>query len=231
MVYSKVEPLTMSQQKMHDEFVWYLNSVANLKGKTPTHLTESLERRVQIFARENVDTSFTCVYDYSDSSFLQRIFENLRNNTEWMAYNKRHAVTLTSSLQHYIQFLEYRKSNKILPILSSPDSYKEGRVTYVHAVGYERNTEARKACIDHYGCRCAVCGFDFEKIYGHIGHNFIEVHHVTPVHERGGEYVVDPVKDLRPLCSNCHSMIHRRDPVYSIDELKAIISQQTLQSL
>ena len=107
MVYSKVEPLTMSQQKMHDEFVWYLNSVANLKGKTPTHLTESLERRVQIFARENVDTSFTCVYDYSDSSFLQRIFENLRNNTEWMAYNKRHAVTLTSSLQHYIQFLEY----------------------------------------------------------------------------------------------------------------------------
>ena len=140
-----------------------------------------------------------------------------------MHYNKRHAGTIANSLRHYINFLHYRTDNKISEPLSEPDSYKEGRVSYVHAVGYERNQEARKACIDHYGCRCSVCGFDFEKVYGIIGRNFIEVHHIVPIHERKEEYVVNPIKDLIPLCSNCHSMIHRRNPVYSPDEIREII--------
>lgn len=223
---SRVEPLNTSQQIKHDEFTSYLFTVAGLHGKTPSHLTESLERRVQIFAREHIDSSFTCVYDYSDTTFLQKILDSLKNNPEWKDYNKRSGSTLTSSLEHYLHFLQYRKDHQIIPPLVIPDSYKEGRVTYVHAVGYERNTDARKACIKHYGCRCAICGFDFEKVYGDIGRDFIEIHHIVPIHERGGVYKVDPIKDLRPLCSNCHSMIHRRNPVYSIDELKKMINKK-----
>ena len=221
MVYSSVEPLTEEQKTTHNEFTWYLVDVVGLK--TPEHLTESLERRAQIFARENIGASFTCVYDYSDTSFIQKILDDLKNNSDWMHYNKRHAGTITNSLQHYINFLHYRKDHRIHEPVSEPDSYKEGRISYVHAVGYERNQEARKACIAHYGCRCAVCGFDFEKAYGEIGKDFIEVHHIVPIHERKGEYKVDHIKDLLPLCSNCHSMIHRRNPVYSPDELKAML--------
>ena len=113
--------------------------------------------------------------------------------------------------------------HKIPEPVSEPDSYKEGRASYVHAIGYERNQDARKACIEHYGCQCAICGFDFEKAYGPIGRSFIEVHHIVPIHERKEEHVVDPIKDLIPLCSNCHSMIHRRNPVYSPDELKSML--------
>ena len=223
MVYSKVEKLTESQERMHDEFTIYLFEVVGRKGKTPCHLTESLERRVQIFAREHVDSSFTCVYDYSDTNFLQKVLECLRNNPEWYDYSRRSGSTLTSSLEHYISFLNYRKNSKSLLKTINPDTYKEGRVSYVHAVGYERNKDARNACIDYYGCRCSVCGFDFEKVYGEIGRNFIEVHHVVPIHERKGEYDINPINDLRPVCSNCHSMIHRRNPVYSIDEIKEMI--------
>lgn len=61
-----------------------------------------------------------------------------------------------------------------------------------------------------------------------IGRNFIEVHHIVPVHERKEEYVVDPIKDLIPLCSNCHSMIHRRNPVYSPDELKSMLKNTNI---
>ena len=103
MVYSSVEPLTAKQEITHNEFTWYLADVVGLKA--PEHITESLERRVQIFARENIDASFTCVYDYSNMSFIQRIFDDLKNNSDWMHYNKRHAGTISNSLRHYIKFL------------------------------------------------------------------------------------------------------------------------------
>jgi predicted HNH restriction endonuclease len=42
----------------------------------------------------------------------------------------------------------------------------------------------------------------------------------------GKEYVVNPVKDLRPVCSNCHAVIHLRQPPYSIDEVKHMLQSK-----
>lgn len=223
--YSVVEHLTIAQQQVHDAFTNYLRTVCNLKA--PEHLTESLERRTQIFIRQIVDSSFSCVYDCQDSTFLTHCREALLANPDWSVYNHRHAGTIASSLGHYVDFLQYtgRNStatrNKVENI--DIDVYSEGAEHYCHSVGYERNRNARLQCIAYYGCRCYVCGFDFEKVYGELGKDYIEVHHVIPVSKRGGSYEVDPVRDLRPLCSNCHSMIHRKDPVLSIEELKQII--------
>lgn len=68
---------------------------------------------------------------------------------------------------------------------------------------------------------CCVCGFNFEKIYGEIGVGYIEVHHLKPLNEINEKYQVDPVKDLRPVCPNCHAMLHKAN--VSIDELIIII--------
>ena len=70
-------------------------------------------------------------------------------------------------------------------------------------------------------------GFDFEKKYGGAGKHIIHVHHLTPLSEIKGEYKVDPKKDLRPVCPNCHTIIHRKKPAYSIDEVKAMIERDT----
>jgi predicted HNH restriction endonuclease len=226
MVYSKVEKLTPNQEVTREEFIAYLRSVAGRKGKTPIHLTDSLERRVSVFVRECVDASFTCAYDYQDPALFELILERLRGDMEWMIYNQRHASTLTSSLRHYIKFLQYIALSQRPNTMLSIETYTEGRLNYVHAVGYERNRVARNECIKHYGCRCAVCGFDFESVYGEIGKGFIEVHHIVPIHERGGEYYVDPIKDLRPLCSNCHSMLHRLRPALSVENLRDYLNQQ-----
>jgi 5-methylcytosine-specific restriction protein A len=53
---------------------------------------------------------------------------------------------------------------------------------------------------------------NFEDVYGEIGHQYIEVHHLYPVCNMGENYQFDPLDEERglvPLCSNCHSMIHR----------------------
>ena len=103
--------------------------------------------------------------------------------------------------------------------------YLEGMPNQVVITKYERNPYARKICIDHYGLSCAVCKFNFEETYGEIGKNFIHVHHLTQVATIGKEYTIDPVKDLRPVCPNCHSMLHKRYPPLTIEELKELISK------
>ena len=87
---------------------------------------------------------------------------------------------------------------------------------------YETNRINRKCCLDHYGYNCKVCGINFEKHYGSIGKNFIHVHHITPVSQLGPDYVIDPIDDLVPVCPNCHSMMHKKDPPFTIDEMKQV---------
>jgi 5-methylcytosine-specific restriction protein A len=84
----------------------------------------------------------------------------------------------------------------------------------------ERNPKARSKCVEHYGARCQVCGLSFDERYGEIGKGFIHVHHLFQMAEINGEYQLDPIQDLRPLCPNCHAMIHKRVPPYTIAELK-----------
>lgn len=99
----------------------------------------------------------------------------------------------------------------------------EGAVRQVFINAYERNPEARRRCIEHYGARCIICNFDFGKTYGKQGHGYINVHHLRKLSEIGEAYEVNPITDLRPVCPNCHAMIHRRVPAYSIDDVRTML--------
>jgi 5-methylcytosine-specific restriction enzyme A len=85
---------------------------------------------------------------------------------------------------------------------------------------FERDSVARAKCLAHHGYKCAVCSFDFEEFYGSIGKSFIHVHHVIPFSEVKEAYLLDPLKDLVPVCPNCHAMIHRTRPILTIAQLK-----------
>lgn len=96
----------------------------------------------------------------------------------------------------------------------------EGAKRIITVNSYERNPVARRLCIEYYGTTCSVCDFDFGKEYGEIGQGFIHVHHLTRVADIGETYEIDPIKDLRPVCPNCHSMLHTDKDTLTIDELK-----------
>ena len=143
-------------------------------------------------------------------------------------YEKRRVVNLRATRNILA------KHAALLP--SAPDSFDspeeipastthlEGSVRQVFVNTYERNPKARAACIAEFGSTCAVCGFDFEKTYGEIGKGFIHVHHLKEISSIGREYTVVPIEDLRPVCPNCHAMLHKSTPALSIEELKHIVS-------
>ena len=110
--------------------------------------------------------------------------------------------------------------------ITNPSRYYEGAITSVWVNKYERNSKARERCLEYYGYNCCVCGINMEKLYGKLGREFIHVHHIVPLHEIKKGYIVNPIMDLRPICPNCHAIIHRRKPALKIEELKEYIKNR-----
>jgi len=110
------------------------------------------------------------------------------------------------------------------PEVIVPDSttFFEGAVLQVTINRYERDQKARKACIQHHGTTCFACDIDFGKEYGAFAEGLIHVHHLKPLSEIGHGYQVDPIKDLRPVCPNCHAVIHWGGECRDIDEVRRL---------
>lgn len=68
--------------------------------------------------------------------------------------------------------------------------------------------------------RCEVCNLSFQERYGEIGAGFIEAHHLVPVSQLKSSTRVR-IEDIALLCSNCHRMIHRGNPILTLGELRA----------
>jgi 5-methylcytosine-specific restriction protein A len=102
----------------------------------------------------------------------------------------------------------------------------EGAVKLVTVNAYERSAVARAQCLQYHGYSCTICGFNFECAYGAIGKDYIHVHHLVPFSEIKAEYVVDPVKDLVPVCPNCHAMIHSTRPALGVNQLKETLKER-----
>lgn len=77
----------------------------------------------------------------------------------------------------------------------------------------------------HGELRCEVCGINFEEVYGELGEGYIEAHHAEPLSKMDGAQFVD-VEGIVLLCANCHRVLHRRSPPYSIEKLREIVEQR-----
>lgn len=104
-------------------------------------------------------------------------------------------------------------------------AFSEGRAQRSVAVRYERDPAARYACIERHGCTCAACGFEFGAAYGPVMDGFILVHHLEPLSASGATHT-DPAKDLRPVCANCHVVMHRRNPPFTVEEVKRMLDNR-----
>ncbi len=63
----------------------------------------------------------------------------------------------------------------------------------------------------------------FGSRYGDIAEGFIHFHHLHSLSEVKEAHLVDPVKDLRTVCPNCHAVLHRREPPYSLEEVREML--------
>jgi hypothetical protein len=117
-----------------------------------------------------------------------------------------------------------QNAEKFLEDVIISDDFMEGDVRQITVKSYGRSAAARKKCIEHYGTTCIICGFNFEKTYGPLGRDYIQIHHLDPLSEIQESCQVDPVNDLRPVCPNCHAIIHRENPPLTIEQVKDLLA-------
>ncbi|WP_306395179.1 HNH endonuclease [Telluria beijingensis] len=167
--------------------------------------------------------------DGSYSHYMQNISYLLdQRGLAWLKMiNPRRNVS-TEDESRLLAFLE-ELFNELTPPLALPEEVGdhpmiiEGAKKQIVVNAYERDPTAKPRCIRRWGTICCVCDFDFGAVYGELGEGFIHVHHLNPIASIGEEYELDPENDLRPVCPNCHSMLHRRKDTLSIEELKALL--------
>jgi hypothetical protein len=146
-----------------------------------------------------------------------------------LGYQTRGAVDKIVKFRAEVaQLIEERQAGlSLLPgEITRPPLYFEGAIRQVTVNAYERNNAAVLQCKTAKGTVCVICGFDFGAVYGIEFAGFIHVHHLRPLSEVGGEYVVDPVADLCPVCPNCHAVIHHGGRLRTVDEMRQVLRQQ-----
>ena len=146
----------------------------------------------------------------------------VQSTKKWKNNNKRN-LAIKEWLNNNSEVTEIIYPDEILE-----NNLIEGAKKQIIVNAYERSSQARQQCIDEYGYKCTICAFDFEDVYGEIGKNFIHVHHLKPLSEIEEKYEINPINDLRPVCPNCHAMLHKKVPAYSIEEIKSKIAKNNL---
>ena len=147
---------------------------------------------------------------------------------DWIPVLRKNPINLAPFEESLQAHLPWTSRNAVTDSILAeeivqPSGLVEGAVRSITVNAYERNPQARRQCIDAHGTTCCICGFSFGDVYGNVAEGFIHVHHLRPLSQVNGEYVVDPVKDLRPVCPNCHAVLHLGGECRSIDEVKQMV--------
>ena len=111
----------------------------------------------------------------------------------------------------------------------------EGREKLLIHIERERNPkiikQKKKRILSETGkLICEVCKFDFVSRYGELGKGFCEVHHKNPLSEVDNETQTS-LEDLAIVCANCHRMIHRSQPMMSIEEIIKYLEKVSIKSI
>ncbi len=165
------------------------------------------------------------IFEENGQSGIQNALLSLSQHIDY--YEEKSGTSVKQRKDVYEEYFKLIDSKPVQAIYADEVDenidYAEGKTKKVLVNNFERNPIARKKCIEHYGVICHACGFDFESIYGQVGKDFIHIHHKIDISTIGNEYSVDPIKDLIPVCPNCHSMLHKKKPAYTIEELKQML--------
>ena len=210
-----IKVLTQIGMNENSAFGYVYNYSNLIQGKLFTRTTN-------IYGTEY---SLQKIYEENGISGLQNALLSLSQHIDYYEEKSGSSVKKRKEVYNrYLKLINQKPERTIYPDeVDSEIAYSEGKTKKVLVNSYERNPIARKKCIKHFGINCQVCDFNFEKKFGNLGKEFIHVHHKIDIATIGNEYSVNPLTDLIPVCPNCHSMLHKKKPAYSIEELKTIM--------
>jgi predicted HNH restriction endonuclease len=113
---------------------------------------------------------------------------------------------------------------------------EEGSVDKVTTTQRNRSGKLRSIAVREFKSKhdgelfCIACDFNFHTVYGEIGKDFIEIHHLEPMHLRDidGELITieKALEKVATVCPNCHRIIHRTTGnMLSIENIRQLLDR------
>ena len=156
---------------------------------------------------------------------LREELKFISTDQRWSPLSSGEEIKEDAAAKLEVEWQRFTGSDHLWEDADDDMTLPEGTVRQTSVTRYERNRAARSLCIEHHGVSCTVCDFNFERVYGEVGQGFIEVHHLTPISQTKAAHYINLIRNMRPICPNCHAMIHRKNPPYAMREIKEMITR------
>lgn len=245
---------TETIQQYREAFKVHLSKSGHKNPANQDTLIQFIETKLYKFLKSHFNSDLDNIYSIVKADFLSTVIDKITLNDSLASENENSEGMIVQSIKVYAGFLgskwhpsrakiklgkgERKKKGptrpqevKPKPVIAKKIKLVEGAILQERDREiHKRNPKLRELCIKHYGneYRCLICEMNFVERYGEIGKEFIEIHHLNPISETDGEHEVNPATDLIPLCSNCHSMIHRLEDPSDWQLLKTYLADQNV---
>ncbi|WP_155846122.1 HNH endonuclease [Celeribacter ethanolicus] len=235
----KIERATVFLVVKHeqDEFVvplaWAWDAhKPNWQSETKSSNTTSVTNKVKKLGLQELPKN-SVEHQHCWDLSLQALRE-LKSTKGFSKRDERTRSRVPSDNRYYILEAENIGASSFSPEELAKNAGADGAVSQITTNRYERKPANRRACIAHHltddnRILCEVCKIDFQERYGEIGRGYIHIHHVHPLGNKQSPKDFDPTVHLKPLCPNCHAMIHRLTDVENgIETLRSIIEKSNV---
>lgn len=174
------------------------------------------------------------------ADYLGKVIQEQYGSWYWIGFydlrDAEHDASLSlfvdDAIKFYSKLFGLRKiphNDKLFESLILEDIYSavENKKTVGLHIRRERDPKLAPKCKERDGYQCQICNFKFTDMYGDIGHEFAEAHHIVPLHTLD-EGTLSTLDDVITVCANCHRMLHRMDGVPGdIERLKSFVAKNT----
>lgn len=204
-----------------------------LEGRNDTKFSQKVRNLKSHRDTNKMDLYTTFIdntYELTDCS--KKFLSENQQQIETLIANGFKAESLATAFEQQVSIPETILHNSF--IYPEDTIIAEGQQSVTNNISRKRSQKLRKAAINYYKSqndgklRCCVCGFCFDEHYTDIGNDFIEIHHEHPISQLSDEefdkHLSDALANVKPVCSNCHRMLHRDSKkLLSIEELKTLL--------
>jgi len=195
------------------------------------------------FSKQTVESKFITQMkpDIKDAHHFDELLENwlLHDSNELKKILLKYAVSEDDRNEINKVFFKAPDSDLLLAqefgYDPADDGFKEGKIKLrIHLVKERKRNLveiAKREWNQKYNknIRCFICSFSFKDQYGQLGEDFIEAHHIQPISTIVPDTIIK-VSDLIPVCSNCHSMLHRHNSFVTVEQLQSIVAASNIYS-
>jgi predicted HNH restriction endonuclease len=197
-----------------------------LKSRNDTYFSQKVRNLV---SHRTLETKGLVKYEHIENKGVHKITDKgriyIENNIDGFDFIESNGF----SEEERKQIIDNDFSNLVI---------EEGYIRSNHVQTRSRSTKLVEIAKKHFSVDnkiyCDACRFNFEDFYGDIGKGFIEIHHLKPIFVYNGnveQSIEDALKNLVPVCSNCHRIIHRkRSNILPIETLREIIANQKINT-